>query len=60
VKPEQDNRLEAAGALDQPTQRSLEKLQPPEIVRHVENPVLETVSRLWWRAFDFERPSETG
>jgi hypothetical protein len=52
MKPEGDNRLEAAGALDQPTQRSPEKLKPPEIVGQVDNPVLEAVRRLWWRAFD--------
>jgi len=32
--------------------KSLEKLQPPEIVGQVDNPVLETMRRLWWRAFD--------
>jgi hypothetical protein len=29
-----------------------ERLQPPEIVGGVANPVLETMRRLLWRAFD--------
>jgi hypothetical protein len=49
MKPEQDDRL---GDVSQPTQHSLERLQPPEIIGQVENPALETVRRFWWRALD--------
>jgi hypothetical protein len=49
-------RLEAGGALSQPTQRYLEGLRPPEIVRQVENPALEAIRRLWWRALDRVNP----
>jgi hypothetical protein len=52
MKPEQYDRPDAAGVLSQPTQRYLEGRQPPEIVGEVANPVLETVRRFWWRAFD--------
>ena len=52
MKPEQYDRLDAGGVLSQPTQRYLERLQPPEIVGEVDNPAIETVRRLWWRAFD--------
>ena len=49
MKPEQDNSLRS---LTQPMEHSLERLRPPEIVGQMENPVLEAVRRLWWRAFD--------
>jgi hypothetical protein len=52
MKPDQDDRLEAGGHLGSPREFSLEKLQPPEIVGRVDNPVLETVRRLWWRGLD--------
>jgi hypothetical protein len=52
MKPEQDDRLEPGGDLSTPGEAPVERLQPPEIVGQVDNPVLETVRRLWWRAFD--------
>jgi hypothetical protein len=52
MKLEQHDRLEAGGFHSQPTQRSLGRLQPPEIVGEVGNPALEAVRRFWWRAFD--------
>jgi len=52
MKPDHDNRLEAGGDLGSPREFSLEKLQPPEIVGRVGNPVLEGVRRLWGCAFD--------
>lgn len=35
-----------------PIEFSAESLRPPEIVGEIENPMLETMRRLWWRAFD--------
>ena len=52
MKPEQDDHLEAGGVLDSPREFSHENLQQPEIVGQVDNPVLETMRRHWWRAFD--------
>jgi hypothetical protein len=52
MKPEQDDRVEAGGDLGSPKEFSLEKLPRPEIVGEVRNPLLETVRRSWWRAFD--------
>jgi hypothetical protein len=52
MKPEQDDRLEVGGDLGSPRELFLEKPSPPEIVRQVNNPVLEAVRRLWWRAID--------
>jgi hypothetical protein len=52
MKPEQDDRLEAGGDLGSPREFSVERLQQPEIVGEVRNPLLETVRRLWWRAID--------
>jgi hypothetical protein len=52
MKPERDYRLEAGGDLSTPREFSLEELQQPEIVGQVDNPVLETVRRLWWRGLD--------
>jgi hypothetical protein len=52
MKPERGDRLETEGVISQPTQRFLEGLQPPEVVGELSNPTLETVRRLWWRAFD--------
>jgi hypothetical protein len=52
MKPELDERLGTGGVLSEPTQPYLEGLQPPEIVGQGDNPVLEALRRLWWRAFD--------
>ena len=52
MKGEQHDRLEAGGDLSEPRECSPERLQPPEIVGEVKNPVLEAIRRLWWRAFD--------
>ena len=52
MKPEQHNRLGNRGFLDQPGGCSLGGLQRPEIVGEMENPLLEAIRRLWWRAFD--------
>jgi hypothetical protein len=52
MKPEQDDRLEAGGDLGSPREFSVERLQQPEIVGHVDNPTLEAIRRLWWRSFD--------
>jgi hypothetical protein len=63
MKPEQEG-LGAGDFLDHPRECSLAGLQQPEIVGQVENPWLEAIRRLWWRAFDrvcywmvFIRPS---
>jgi hypothetical protein len=52
MKLEQNDRLGAESFLSPTPQRYLEGLQPPEIVGQVDNPVLEAIRRLWWRAFD--------
>ena len=52
MKPDHDNRLEAGGDLGSPREFCLEKLPRPEIIGQVENPVLQAIRRLWWRAFD--------
>jgi hypothetical protein len=52
MKPDQGNRLAVGGILDQPRECSLGGLQRPEIVGQMENPSLEAIRRLWWRAFD--------
>jgi hypothetical protein len=52
MKPDQDEWLGAGGVLSGPRECSAESPPPPEIVGEVTNPVLETVRRLWWRAFD--------
>jgi hypothetical protein len=52
MKPERYDRLEAGGVVGPPRKFSLEKLQPPEIVGQVENPLLEEIRLLWWRAVD--------
>ena len=52
MKPDHDKRLEAGGDLGSPREFSLEKLPRPAIIGQVDNPVLETVRRLWWRSFD--------
>jgi hypothetical protein len=52
MKPDQGDRLGERGCLDQSKERFLEGLQPPEIVRRLENPVLEEIRCLWWRALD--------
>jgi hypothetical protein len=51
MKPD-DDRLEAGGDLREPGEFYLERLQPPQIVGQLANPVLEAVRRLWSRAFD--------
>jgi hypothetical protein len=52
MKPDHDDHLEGGGFLDKPREFHLERLQPTQIVGEVANPVLETVRRFWWRAFD--------
>ena len=52
MKPDHDNRLEARGDVSGPGECSRERLRAPEVVGQVNNPVLETIRRLWWRAFD--------
>jgi hypothetical protein len=52
MKPEQDDGLGAGGFLDHPRECSLAGLQQPEIVGQMENPSLEAIRRLWWRALD--------
>jgi hypothetical protein len=52
MKPERYDRLEAGDVVGPPREFSLERLQPPEIVGQVDNPVLEAVRRLSWRAID--------
>jgi hypothetical protein len=52
MRPEQDDWLDMGSAPSQPRNYSAESLRPPEIVGEVTNPVLETVRRFWWRAFD--------
>jgi len=52
MKPDHDDRLEAGGDFRRPIECFIERLQPREIVGEVANPVLETVRRSWWRAFD--------
>jgi hypothetical protein len=43
MKPDHDDRLEAGGDLGSPREFSLEKLQPPEIVGRVDNPLKPSV-----------------
>jgi hypothetical protein len=52
MKPDRNDRLEGDGDLSRRVEASVERLQRPEIVGEVRNPLLETVSRSWWRAFD--------
>ena len=52
MKPHRDGWFGAGRALNQPIECSAENLRPPEIVGEIENPMLETMRRLWWRAFD--------
>src|SRR5207253_887434 len=52
MKSERDDRLGARGVLRQPRECSLERLKTPEIVGQVDNPVLETIGRLWWQSFN--------
>jgi hypothetical protein len=52
MKLEQEDGLGAGGFLDPPRRCSFGGLQRPEIVGQMENPSLEAVRRLWWRAFD--------
>jgi hypothetical protein len=52
MKPDRDDWLQGAGDLSELGEFSLEKLQSPEIIGQVDNPVLETLRRLSWRNFD--------
>lgn len=52
MRSDQDDEVEVGGALGKPGEISAEKLPPLEIVRQIDNPVIETVRRLWWRAID--------
>ena len=52
MKSEQHNRLGNQGFLDQPGECSFGGIQQPEIVGQIENPSLEGIRRLGWRAFD--------
>jgi hypothetical protein len=52
MKPDRNDRLEGAGDLSTAREFSVERLPRPEIVGEVRNPLLETVRRFWWRAFD--------
>jgi hypothetical protein len=52
MKLEQHERIGERDFLDQSKECSVHGLQPPEIVGQLENPVLEAIRRLWWRAFD--------
>jgi hypothetical protein len=47
------SKLEAGSVLRQPTQRTLEGLQPAEIVGEVANPVLEAARRFWSGPFQW-------
>jgi len=49
MKPERDDRLEAGSVLSSAREFPLQKLQRPEIVGEVTNPVLEAIRGLWWR-----------
>ena len=44
--------FQPGGVLGEPKECSSERLRPPQIMGEVENPVLESVRRLWWRAID--------
>jgi hypothetical protein len=52
MKLDHDDRLEAGSVLSHPNRYAGERLQPPEIVGEVGNPVLEAIRRQWWRALD--------
>jgi hypothetical protein len=52
MKQEQEDGPGAEGFLDQPRECSLGELQRPEIVGQMQNPSLEAIRSLWWRAFD--------
>ena len=52
MKPKQNDGLGAGAFFDQPRECSLGGLQRPEIVGQMENPSLEAIRRLWWRALD--------
>jgi hypothetical protein len=52
MKPERFDRLEAGVDLGSRRGFSVERLQRPEIVGQVDNPVRETLRRLSWRNFD--------
>jgi hypothetical protein len=47
MKPEQEKR-----PFSESTKAAIGALPPPEIVGEVADPRIETVHRLWWRAFD--------
>ena len=52
MNPDRNDRLEGAGDLSAAGEFSVERLPRPEIVGQVDNPVLEAMRRLWWRAID--------
>jgi hypothetical protein len=52
MKPDEDDPLDGRGDVSGPGEYSPGRLQPPEIVGEVGNPVLESIRRHWWRAFD--------
>ena len=52
MRPGRNDWLEGAGDLTTRREFSVERLQPPEIVGQVDNPVLEAVRRSWWRGLD--------
>jgi hypothetical protein len=52
MKPDRHDWLDMGGAPSQPRDYSAVSLRPPEIVGEVTNTALETMRRLWWRAFD--------
>ena len=52
MKLDGDDQIDADSDLGKPIECALERLQTPEIVGEVDNPVLEAIRRLWWRGFD--------
>ena len=52
MKLEPYDGLGVGGFLEQPKECSVDRLQPPEIVGQLENPMLEAIRCLWWRVFD--------
>jgi hypothetical protein len=51
MKPDQEDRLGARGGFSQSREFSPERLQPPEILGEVGNPVLETIRQEERKAF---------
>jgi hypothetical protein len=52
MKPDREGWFGAGGTLRGPGECSAQRPQPSEIVGEIENPMLETMRRLWWRGFD--------